>query len=51
MSYALPAKIEGKIRKVSIMFRFYDVADQYQGNMEKSHWISGPLVKAELELR
>ncbi|MDH3318063.1 MAG: cytochrome c family protein [Betaproteobacteria bacterium] len=51
MSYALPAKIEGKMRKAAITLRFYDVADQYQGNIEKAHWISGPVVTAELELR
>lgn len=50
MSYELPAEVEGEMRKASIKLSFYDVADQYQGNIEKAHWISGPLFMAELEL-
>lgn len=51
VTYALPAKIEGKARKVAVILRFYDVADQHQGNLEKAHWMSGPLARAELEIR
>jgi len=51
VTYGLPAGIEGRVRKVVIMLRFYDVADQYQGKLEKAHWISGPLASAELEIR
>lgn len=47
----LPTKIEGRVRKVAIMLRFYDVEDQYQGNLEKTHWTSEPLATAELEVR
>lgn len=51
MNYMLPAKLEGKISKASIMFRFYDVQDKYQGDIKKSHWMSEPLAKAELEIK
>jgi hypothetical protein len=51
VNYSLPAKVEGKMSKAFIMLRFYDVADQYQGDLEKSHWISEPLFKAELEIK
>ena len=51
VSYALPASIEGKVHKVSIVLRFYDVADQYQGDLEKARWISEPLARAQLQIR
>lgn len=51
MSYSLPAAMEGKMHKAVIILRFYDVADQYQGNLEKAHWVSEPLARVELEIR
>ncbi len=52
VSYSLPVSIDkDKLEKVRIMLKFYDVADKYQGDIEKSHWVSAPLFDTELKLR
>lgn len=51
LRYALPAGVKDKMSKAYITLRFYDVADQYQGDLNKSHWISEPLVEAELMIK
>lgn len=51
MHYEVPPSVKkAQLKKALIMLRFYDVADQYQGDLEKSHWISEPLVEKELTL-
>jgi hypothetical protein len=38
--YKLPAKLEGQVSSAVFNLRFYDMADEHQGDLTKAHWIS-----------
>ncbi len=50
LNFTLPSYIKGKINKVVFSLRFYEVSDEYQGDIEKAHWISKPILKEEIIL-
>jgi hypothetical protein len=38
--YKLPSDLEGQIGSVLFTLRFYDIADEHQGDLKMAHWIS-----------
>jgi hypothetical protein len=44
----LPPNIADKIAGVGLLLRFYEVSDEYQGDISKAHWISEPIVVKEI---
>lgn len=50
LSYTLPDTLEGKVDKVVYILRFYDVSDEYQGNLEMAHWVSEPIIEKEVKI-
>lgn len=48
LMYKLPAKLEGQVSSVVFNLRFYDMADEYQGDLTKAHWISESVLRREV---
>lgn len=49
LNYKLPASIKKTVSRMIITLSFYDVEDQYQGDIEKAHWVSGPIAKKVID--
>lgn len=47
LRYTLPSALDGRISKAVLTLRFYDVSDEYAGDLEKAHWISEPFIRKE----
>jgi hypothetical protein len=50
LSYTLPPELEREIEKAVVTLRIYDVYDFYEGNLEKAHLVSEPIIKKEINL-
>ena len=48
LNYTLPPEMEGQIDKAVLTLRFYDVSDEYVGDLSKAHWISEPILEEEV---
>lgn len=48
LTFALPSELNGKISNVELVLRMYEVSDEYQGDIEKAHWVSQPIVKEKI---
>jgi hypothetical protein len=48
LSFTLPSSLKGKTSKAVLTLRFYEVSDEHQGDIEKAHWISEPILKEEV---
>jgi hypothetical protein len=49
LSFTLPDSLEGRISRTVLTLRFYEVSDEHQGDIEKAHWISEPILKQEFK--
>jgi hypothetical protein len=50
LSYTLPPSLKGQVSKVVLTLRFYDVSDEYQGDINMAHWISEPILEKKVIL-
>lgn len=50
LSFTLPKDLRDKIKTVQLILRFYEVADEYEGDIEKAYFISQPLLEKQLQL-
>jgi len=50
LNLTLPESLEGKINDAVATLRFYGVSDEYQGDIQKAHWISEPILREEFTL-
>ncbi len=48
LTFALPSELNGKISSVELILKMYEVSDEYQGDIEKAHWASQPIVKEKI---
>lgn len=48
LNYTLPPELEGQIDKAVLTLRFYDVSDEYLGDLSKAHWISEPVLEEKV---
>jgi len=48
LSFTLPPFLKGRIDKAVLTLQFYDVSDEYAGDLRKAHWISKPFVRQEI---
>lgn len=48
LAYTLPPDLEAVISKAVLTLRFYDVSDDYAGDLSKAHWISEPILVEEV---
>ena len=51
INFTLPAKLRGNIAEVRIIMRFYDVSDDFQGDIKKAHTISKPFLIRVVDLQ
>jgi hypothetical protein len=50
LRYTLPPELEGQLEKAVVTLRIYDVYDFYEGNLEKAHLVSEPIIEKEVQL-
>ena len=50
LSFSLPPELEGKIAKIQLVLRFYEVADEHEGNLEKAYHVSRPILEEEVHV-
>lgn len=50
LSFTLPNELRGKITTVQLTVRFYEVADEYEGAIEKAYFVSQPILEKKLLL-
>ncbi len=48
LEFTLPSRLNGRISSVELVLRMYEVSDEYQGDIEKAHWVSQPIVEEEI---
>lgn len=51
INFTLPAKLRGNIAELRITMRFYDVSDDFQGDIKKAHTISNPFFIRVVDLQ
>lgn len=50
LQFSLPPDLTGKIKQVIIVLRMYEVSDEHQGNIERTHWVSKPIIRKEVSI-
>jgi hypothetical protein len=45
VSFTLPSELEGQVKSVQLILRFYEVADEHEGDIEKAYFISEPFLQ------
>lgn len=48
LSFTLPSSLEGLIDRAALTLKFYDVSDEYTGDLSKAHWVSEPFITEEV---
>ena len=48
LTFDLPAELEDRIVKAQLLLRFYEVFDEYQGDISRAHWIGDPIAVEEI---
>jgi hypothetical protein len=50
LSFTLPSDLKDKIKSIQLILRFYEVADEHEGNIDKAYFISEPILKKEIQI-
>jgi hypothetical protein len=50
LSFAVPPDLRGRLGSVHLILRFYEVADEHEGNLEKAYYVSRPIIVQEIAL-
>lgn len=50
MSFTIPSSLQGVADKLILTLRFYEVPDEYLGDLKKANWVSEPFLKKEVRL-
>ena len=45
LSFDLPTALRGRVSRARATLRFYEISDEHQGDLEKAHWISEPILE------
>ncbi len=45
LSFTLPTALKDQVSTAVLTLRFYDVADDHQGDISQAHWISEPILE------
>lgn len=48
LQFSLPENLDGKVNKIILLLRMYEVSDEHQGDINKSHWASAPMLRKEI---
>ena len=49
ISFTLPSELEGRITSVQLSLRFYEVADEHEGDIEQAYFVSEPFLQEVIE--
>jgi len=47
LSFTLPPELKGRIETVQLVLRFYEVADEHEGNLDKAYHVSRPILEVQ----
>ena len=50
LSFTLPKDLRDQITTVQLIVRFYEVADEHEGAIEKAYFVSQPILEKQLQL-
>lgn len=50
LSFTLPAELQGEIKAVQLVLRFYEVADEYEGDLDRAYFVSQPILEKRMQL-
>jgi len=50
LNITLPAELEGRIKLMQFTLRFYEVADEYEGDIAKAYFVSEPILMKEFRI-
>lgn len=48
LSLTVPTELRGRVGSVQLALRFYEVADEHEGDLDKAYYVSGPVVAKEI---
>jgi hypothetical protein len=51
LMYKLPAELKDRVGSAAFTLRFYDMADEHQGDLTKAHWISDYVLSKETRIK
>jgi hypothetical protein len=50
LSFTVPPELEGRIKAIQLTLRFYEVADEHEGDIEKAYFVSEPIMEKEIQI-
>lgn len=50
LNYGLPEELQGEISTVRLVLRFYEVADEHEGDIGKAYFVSQPILERTMKL-
>lgn len=50
LSFTLPAELEGEVDTIQLILRFYEVADEHEGDIDKAYFVSKAILEKKLKL-
>lgn len=51
LSFSVPSDLEGRIDSIQLILRFYEVADEHEGNLERAYYVSDPILLEDVRIR
>lgn len=48
LTFTLPENLKDKVKTIDLVLRFYEVADEHEGNIDKAYFISQPILNKSL---
>lgn len=48
LRFDLPSELEGRIKSIKFVLKFYEVADEYEGDITKAYFVSEPILEKEI---
>lgn len=48
LQFTLPGELENRVGSALFTMRFYEISDEFQGALDKAHWVSSPILEFEV---
>jgi hypothetical protein len=50
LSFAVPPDLHGRLGSVQLILRFYEVADEHEGNLDEAYFVGSPIIALEIAI-
>ena len=50
LSFTLPVALQGEINTIQLILRFYEVADEHEGDIDKAYFTSNPILEKKIQM-